>query len=135
LVQKSCEKEVVALMVSPATTARIVANAIEEMNAKKIFPAVSLDEVGAYDRRSSEPEERGHDVEAADQHHCPYHAVARRLGVRHSVEPDKNVRQSCGSEDQRESQRDQIQRPVRLLETKTRLQKVFYHRLALGIVI
>ena len=39
LVQKSCEKEVVALMVSPATTAKMVAKAMAEMNAKKIFPA------------------------------------------------------------------------------------------------
>ena len=41
------KKEVVALIVSPATTARMVANAIAEMNAKKIDPAKALASSGA----------------------------------------------------------------------------------------
>ena len=47
LVQKSCANEVDALMVKPATTARIVANAIAEMNAKKTFPARACASSGA----------------------------------------------------------------------------------------
>src|SRR5450755_257055 len=47
LVQKSWEKEVVALMVRPATTARMVAKAMAEMKAKKIGPARALASSGA----------------------------------------------------------------------------------------
>jgi hypothetical protein len=39
LVQKSCAKEVEALIVSPATTARMVAKAMDEMKAKNRSPA------------------------------------------------------------------------------------------------
>ena len=88
-VQKSCENDVVALIVRPATTARIVANAIAEMNAKKTAPARACASSGAlmfvppcalmivrpHDRRRPESQERRHNVEAADQHHRPHHAV------------------------------------------------------------
>ena len=46
-VQKSCAKEVDALMVSPATTARIVAKAMAEMKAKKTLPASACASSGA----------------------------------------------------------------------------------------
>src|SRR5262249_26027958 len=41
------KREVEALIVSPATTARIVANAIAEMTAKKMFPAIACASSGA----------------------------------------------------------------------------------------
>ena len=47
LVQTSCAKEVEALMVRPATTARMVAKAMAEMNAKKMLPPRALASKGA----------------------------------------------------------------------------------------
>src|SRR5205807_7045938 len=47
LVQKSWAKEVEALMVRPATTAKIVAKAMAEMKAKKILPANACASSGA----------------------------------------------------------------------------------------
>ncbi len=50
--------------------------------------------------RGSKAEERGHDVETADQHHRPNHARACRLGIGNGVEAHQDVRQSGGAKDE-----------------------------------
>ena len=45
------------------------------------------------------------------------------LRVRHGVEADQDVRQSGGAEDQRQAERDQVERAVRRLVAQAGLRK------------
>ena len=94
---------------------------LRQQRRAHIDAAVLRDERLADDRRRAEAEERRHDVERADDHHRPHHADARGLRIGHGVEADQNVRQSGGAEDQRETQRDQIERAVGRLVAQARL--------------
>ncbi len=110
-----------ALIVRPATTARMVAKATALMKAKKTSPPSACASSGALmfstadirrreDRRRAEAEEGRHDVEEADDDHRPDDGDARRLRIGHGVEADEDVRQSGGAEDEREAERDEIDR-------------------------
>ena len=98
---------------------------LRQQRSAHIRSAMARDVIAPHDRRRSKSQERRHDVEAADQHHRPYHALPRRLRVRHRVEPHQDMRQPGRPEDQRQSQRDQVQCSIRRLETQPRRQKVF----------
>src|SRR5664279_5846456 len=94
-----------------------------------------LDKVLADDGRRPESQERGHDVEGANQHHRPNHAVTCRFGVRHRVEPDQDMGQAGRTEDQSDAQRNQVQRSIWWFVTQAGGQEVFHHFLSLGVVI
>src|SRR5450755_5028298 len=94
-----------------------------------------LDEVLADDGRGPEPQECGHDVEGANQDHCPNHAMTRRLCIGNRVEPDQDVRQASRTKDQSDAQRNQVERSVWRFVTKARGEEVLHYFLALGIVI
>src|SRR5208337_2668893 len=96
--------------------------------------AVRGDEIAAHYGGGAEAQERGHDVEAADERHGPNHTVARRLGVGNGVETHQDMRQTSGAEDERETQGDELQRAVWRLVAQARLQEVFHHFLALFVI-
>ena len=112
-----------AVIVRPATTARIVANATAEMTPSRITPPSSNassgaaefcppgaaeDAVGSDQRRGAVAEHQGEQVERADQHDRPHHRAAGLLGGRHGVEAHQHVRQARGAEHQRQRQRDEV---------------------------
>jgi len=79
-------------------------------------------------------EECGHDVESANQDHCPNHTVARGLGVGDGIEAHQDMRQSGGAEDQRQPKGNQVQRPIGRLVTQSRLEEIFDHHLSLVVI-
>ena len=132
--QMSCATAPDADSTRPATTARIVANATPAMMARNRSPpnvpapppssaarfgAARLPPVPAAstpscaeDRARAEADERGQQVEEADQEHRPDDRAARRLGVRHGEEPHQDVRQARRAEHEREAERDRVDRRV-----------------------
>ena len=135
-VHTSCATAPDAAITRPATTARIVANATALMIARKRSPpsvpspppsssaSSGVIEVAAggvvrgqvaEDRARADPDEHGHDEEGADQQHAPRDRAARRLGVGHGEEAHQQVRQPGGAEQQREPERDRVDR-VRVLQ-------------------
>jgi hypothetical protein len=124
LIQKSCANDVDAEIVSPATTARIVANAIAATNAKNSSPPSALREqrrahvrcrrsrrcVAPDDRRGAEAQERRHDVERADDRIAQTtetRARARRAPCRSA----RGCAAARGPKISAHAERDQVERP------------------------
>ncbi len=84
------------------------------------------------DRRRAEAEEGGHDVEQSDQRHRPHHRSARGGRIGHDVEAHQDVRQSRGTEDQREPERQQLDRAPGRRVHRARLQEILGDRDAVG---
>src|SRR5260370_9672057 len=80
--------------------------------------AVLRDISFADDGRGGETEEGRHDIEGTDDAHRPNHTDAGGASVGNGVEANQNVRQSGGAEDQRETERDQIERATGRLVAK-----------------
>ena len=121
-----------AEMTSPATTARIVANATAAMNASRTSPptvpapppsawassgAARLPPLAgrllarrAEHDAGAEAERRDHEVEGADQEHRPDDARARGLRVGHGEEAHEDVRQARRAEHEREAERHRVDR-------------------------
>ena len=118
----SWAKDADAVMVRPATTARIVANATAEMMPSRTRRRVRKPAAGPRSSRHLAPRESGRDrpkrrrrtqrqgeqVEGADQPDRPDHRAAGLLGGRHGVEPHQHVRQARGAEDQGQGQRQEV---------------------------
>ena len=119
--QRSCESAAAPESVSPATTARIVANATAEMKPRKRRAAEllgeqrrghvaalvdALDRVAPDEHRRAEAEDERDQVEEADEAGRVEHRAARGARVGHGVEAHQDVRQPRGAEHQREAERD-----------------------------
>ena len=121
----SCDSALAPASVSPATTARIVANATAAMKPRKGVPPSSSATSGAAmlppasicrislapdQRRRAEADDRDDQVEVADESRRVEHRRPRRLGVGHGVEAHQDVRQAEQAEHQRDAQRHRIDR-------------------------
>lgn len=83
-----------------------------------------LDLLGSDERRGAEAEGDRHQVESADDADGPVHGLTGGLGGRDGVEADQDVREPGGAEDERDTERDEVQlRDVRGAVLEARLQE------------
>ncbi len=68
------------------------------------------DSVGPYEHHCAKPEDEREQVEEADEARRVEHRFARRLRIGDRVEPHENVGQPRGAEDERDAERDRVER-------------------------
>ena len=131
----SCANDVAAVIVRPATTARIVANATAEMKpsstgppscsassgaAEFTPPGAARIVVGTDERRGAVAEHEREQVEDADDPDRPDDAAPRLLGRRHRVEAHQHVRQAGRAEHERERERHEVRAGSRRTAARAR---------------
>src|SRR5512143_851217 len=114
LTHRSCDSAAAPDSVSPATTARMVAKATEELGeqgGRHVAPRLHLtDRIRSDEHHGPEPEHERHQVERADQPGRVEYRLPCRFRVGNRVEPHQDVRQAGGPEHERHAERDRVER-------------------------